>query len=92
MTMTKRRYVTPIGDDGMYILDTASWRILRPVMDKARCVECGMCLAYCPVGAITGRADKTYQITYDYCKGCGICAAECPKKAISMVSEGSCDK
>lgn len=86
--MTERRHVTPIGDDGMYILDTASWRIFCPVMDKARCVECGLCLAYCPVGAII-RDGKKYKITYDYCKGCGICAAECPRGAIEMKPEGA---
>ncbi len=84
----ERQHVTPIGNDGMYVLDTASWRILRPVMDKSKCVECGMCLAYCPVGAIIGSADKKYTITYDYCKGCGVCAAECPRKAIDMKPEG----
>ena len=28
------RHVTPLGNQGMYILDTASWRTVRPVMDK----------------------------------------------------------
>lgn len=86
--MSEHRYVTPIGNDGMYVLDTASWRIVRPVMDKTKCVECGMCLAYCPVGAIVGTPEKTYCICYDYCKGCGICASECPKQAIMMDAEG----
>ena len=86
--MSERQYITPVGDTGMYILDTASWRVFRPVMDKEKCVECGMCLTYCPVNAIVGREDNTYEITYEYCKGCGICAQECPRKAIEMVSEG----
>ena len=50
--MAERLHITPIGDDGMYILDTASWRVFRPVMDKEKCIECGMCMAYCPVSAI----------------------------------------
>lgn len=87
-----KEHVTPIGNDGMYILDTASWRIHRPVMDKAKCVECGMCLAYCPVGSILGTQDKKYHINYDYCKGCGICARECPRKAIDMVPEEGAQK
>jgi len=86
--MAEHLHITPIGNDGMYILDTASWRILRPVMDKENCIECGMCLAYCPVNAIIKSEDNSYEITYDYCKGCGICANECPKKAIDMVLEG----
>lgn len=58
------------------------------VMDKEKCVNCGMCLAYCPVNAIIGTEDKKFEITYDYCKGCGICANECKKGAIEMVLEG----
>ncbi|MBC3537034.1 4Fe-4S binding protein [Megasphaera hominis] len=86
--MSERTYVTPVGDTGMYILDTAAWRVYRPVMDKSRCIHCGLCFSYCPVNAI--QADgKDYTITYDYCKGCGICAHECPKEAISMQLEGS---
>ena len=34
--MAERLHITPIGDDGMYILDTASWRVFRPVMDKEK--------------------------------------------------------
>lgn len=77
--MSERHYITPVGDTGMYILDTASWRVFRPVMDKHICIHCGQCFAYCPVNAIISRGND-YIITYDYCKGCGICAAECPKK------------
>lgn len=87
--MTKQHlHITPVGDDGIYLLDTASWRVYRPVMNKKKCVECGMCLAYCPVNAIVGTADGRYLITYDYCKGCGICAHECKKDAIDMILEG----
>ena len=50
--MEKRLHITPIGDEGMYILDTASWRVYRPVMDKEKCIDCGMCLAFCPVNAV----------------------------------------
>ena len=46
------RHVTPLGNQGMYILDTAAWRVVRPVMDKNRCVNCGICLTDCPVRSI----------------------------------------
>lgn len=85
--MSERHYITPVGDTGMYILDTALWRVFRPVMDKDRCIRCGQCFVYCPVNAILAY-NEDYVITYDYCKGCGICAEECPKKAIVMEPEG----
>lgn len=85
--MNERQHITPVGDTGMYILDTASWRVFRPVMDKAKCIECGMCFSYCPVNSIVFQ-DNKYIITYNYCKGCGICANECPRKAITMKPEG----
>ena len=82
-----RKFVTPVGNEGMYILDTASWRIVKPVMNKENCVECGICLTYCPVNSIEFKSDK-YIINYDFCKGCGICSNECPKTAIDMIEEG----
>lgn len=86
--MAEHLHITPIGNDGMYILNTASWRIFRPVMNKKKCIECGLCLTYCPVNSIIKNYEKKFEIKYDYCKGCGICANECPKKAIDMELEG----
>lgn len=85
--MSERQHITPVGDTGMYILETASWRVFRPVMDKEKCIECGLCFSYCPANSIICQ-DGKYVITYDYCKGCGICANECPRKAIDMKPEG----
>lgn len=82
-----KRYETPLGNDGMYILDTAAWRTERPVINKEKCINCGICLGYCPVNSIYAEG-KEILISYDYCKGCGICAYECPKQAIDMVPEG----
>lgn len=83
------RHISPIGEKGLYILDTASWRTERPVMKLNQCIRCGLCLTYCPVNSIIGTEDGGYRITYDYCKGCGICAKECPHQAIEMVLEGA---
>ena len=79
--MNDAEFVTPIGNRGMYVLDTASWRTHRPVMDNDLCISCGMCLGYCPVNSIRWSEESGYYINYDYCKGCGICAAECPRGA-----------
>lgn len=83
-----RKYISPIGKEGLYVLDTASWRTYRPVLEKENCIECGSCLAFCPVNAVYRDEEKKYRISYDYCKGCGICAHECPKNTIIMKMEG----
>lgn len=85
--MYDKKFVTPVGNQGMYVLDTASWRVFRPVIDKELCINCGICLSYCPVNSVRYESEQGYIISYDYCKGCGICAVECPRKAISMVKE-----
>ncbi|MEL7564089.1 MAG: 4Fe-4S binding protein [Dehalobacterium sp.] len=82
-----RNFITPIADEGMYVLDTGSWRNFRPVMDKKKCHDCGICFTFCPVNAIS-RADGRFEINLTYCKGCAICARECPRDAINMITEG----
>lgn len=62
---------------------TGTWRVFRPVVDKEKCNNCGLCAVYCPDGVI----DNDLEIDLAFCKGCGICANECPKKSITMVRE-----
>jgi pyruvate ferredoxin oxidoreductase delta subunit len=62
---------------------TGTWRVFRPVVDRKKCNECGLCATYCPDASI----DEELEVDLVFCKGCGICANECPKKAISMVRE-----
>lgn len=69
---------------------TGAWRSSRPVVDKNKCVGCGICIKFCPDSAIdfkTIEGKNKANINYDYCKGCGLCAKECPFKAISMEKE-----
>lgn len=84
------KWVSPIGDEGIYQIDTGKWRTFRPVISPDLCVNCKLCGYYCPVSAIKCSADENARVYIDlsYCKGCGICATECPRKAIAMVREG----
>ena len=62
------------------------------VVDKKRCVRCGMCLSSCPVGAphVTPLGmDKC-----DMCSSCGVapgtdphCVATCPTKALTLTAD-----
>ncbi|MCL2497323.1 MAG: 4Fe-4S binding protein [Symbiobacteriaceae bacterium] len=82
-------YPAPLGAAGLHIINTGDWRTLRPLLNKEKCLACGLCFLYCPVGSV--QAEDGYRIDYSYCKGCGICARECPGQCITMVPEGGKD-
>ncbi len=72
--------------DTLWSEPTASWRVLKPVIDPGKCRKCWLCVDFCPEGVIS-RGEEGPVIDYRFCKGCGVCANECPAKAISMVRE-----
>ena len=57
-------YIVPIGKEGLKIVDTGKWRTRKPVMDKSKCIKCGMCFMYCPVNSIRKLADGSFEICY----------------------------
>ena len=75
------------GKDQLLCLDTGTWRVERPVLDKEKCNYCGLCALYCPPQCMKDAGD-CFTPDLAFCKGCGICASECPRKAISMIPEG----
>ena len=65
---------------------TGEWRTFKPVVDREKCIGCGICTWYCPDSAIEVKEDggkKVAVVDYDHCKGCLICLGECPQKAIT---------
>lgn len=66
---------------------TGDWRSTLPVMQKERCIQCGLCWVFCPDAAQIQDSDGFFSVDLDYCKGCGICAKECPTGAIHMEKE-----
>ena len=66
---------------------TGDWRSQRPILDKNKCIKCGMCYIFCPEGCIEQSAEGHFEANLFYCKGCGICARECCTQAISMILE-----
>ncbi len=58
----------------------------RPVIDKDKCVACGICVKSCPVEgkAVDFRGGKTPKYDYKKCIRCYCCQEMCPKSAISV--------
>ena len=66
---------------------TGSWKTQRPIVDKKRCINCMLCVIYCPENCIPAKNGVRLETDLSYCKGCGICAKVCPVKCIKMEQE-----
>ena len=63
---------------------TGNWKIFHPHINFDECINCHMCVHFCPDDCFLVKEGKMSGVNMDYCKGCGICAQVCPKKCIKM--------
>ncbi len=77
--------ITEPGNAAEY--KSGDWRSMRPIWDKDRCIQCGVCYIFCPDAAIYKTEDNYFEADLYYCKGCGICVKECVTGAIRLVEE-----
>ena len=56
------------------------------VIDEARCIGCTLCIAACPVDAISGARGLLHTVIQKYCIGCDLCVAPCPVDCIAMTA------
>ena len=79
--------VTEPGNGAQY--QTGTWRSQKPILDREKCIKCGLCYIYCPEECIQPVSDSPeyFDIDLYHCKGCAICDKECPTDAIIMVEE-----
>ncbi len=56
------------------------------VIDEARCIGCTLCIAACPVDAISGAQGLMHTVIARYCIGCDLCVPPCPVDCIEMLA------
>lgn len=57
--------------------------------DTARCVKCGLCVAFCPCEMLgVGEDGHPVVLDIDECCGCMTCSGNCPQRAISVDPTG----
>ena len=61
---------------------------MPPVIDKEKCVKCGLCAQICPLDVIKVEKkaeEKEIVVKYpDECWHCRACAIDCPRQAIKL--------
>ena len=60
------------------------------VVDRNKCIGCGICVQNCPVGAIS-LVDGKAEIDRGRCVECGTCARVCPRGAITAITSDTFD-
>ena len=55
---------------------------MKPIVDEAGCVACGVCVEVCPHGAISLENGVSH-INRDLCSGCGECMMACTTSSVS---------
>lgn len=66
------------------ILETREFRGSKiAVIDKTKCVECGVCREKCRFSAIT----QNFKVDPFSCEGCGVCTIVCPVNAVTLTEK-----
>lgn len=57
--------------------------------DRARCMRCGLCVAFCPCEVLT-TDEEGYPVAVspELCVGCTTCSGNCPARALAVESQG----
>ncbi len=65
----------------------ADYRITN---DAARCVKCGLCIAFCPCEILEAGEDGRPVVTdIEQCVGCMTCSGNCPQRALMVEATGN---
>jgi ferredoxin len=56
-------------------------------IDDEKCDGCGLCIPFCPEGALQIVDGKARLVKEDFCDGLGACLGECPQGALTVEEE-----
>lgn len=56
------------------------------------CKGCGICVAFCPNGALILDNGKAALAHAEKCTGCGLCEMRCPDYAVYLEKEDGCER
>lgn len=57
----------------------------KPSINIAWCKSCGICVAFCPVEALSMTATEKARLSHsENCTSCGMCELRCPDLAIEL--------
>lgn len=57
---------------------------MPPIIQKDRCIRCGLCVEICPMGILSKEDGKIIVEYPEECWHCRACAIDCPQQAIKM--------
>jgi len=66
--------------------------IRKAVVNKGKCVACGVCVKVCPKDSLTVYKGLYTVCDEAKCVGCGICSKNCPANAIEVITREEAGK
>jgi len=61
---------------------------VRPILNRKKCIKCGVCVEVCPSGAARLAEDDLPVYDLETCVGCAQCIAQCPEMALRILWGG----
>lgn len=88
----RRLYMPPVIDSVARPGQESEVRV-EVVIDRERCVGCGLCAAFCPESVleteVADGAEKACVIAGEKCCACYTCVGQCPQQAIQLKPAGT---